>query len=129
MARISNKNIESNKLLEKEIREDLLKEFKSVNSNASLDNLLNRLMTADEKNLLFRRMTVIKLINQGKKYREIKEILSISNGTISNVIDILSGRGYGRNPNRKRVYSIIKDCRKKRRKPLLGKYKGAESIL
>jgi len=52
----------------------------------------------------FRRIAIIKLIDQGKKYNDIKMILRISDNTISNSRDIMAGRGYGQNPNRKECF-------------------------
>ena len=127
MARTANKKFDE--LIESEIYRELLKELGKIHSRNDLDGFLNKFMTNDEKALLLRRVAVIKLVNQGKKYREIKELLGISGNTISNVRDILGGRGYGRNPNRKRTYSSFKDHKKKRRKTLFPKYKGAESII
>ncbi len=126
MTRAINKKL--NKFIEREIYRELLKEFKNINSYNNLNDFFKKFMTDDEKDLIFRRIAVMKLIKQGKKYREIKGLLDISGNTISNVIDILEGRGYSRNPNRKRKYSISKDYRKKKSKSFFPKYKGAESI-
>jgi uncharacterized protein YerC len=129
MARTTNKNRKLDIVIEKEIYQDLLKEIKNIDSHSDLDNFFNKFMTKDEKTLLLRRTAIIKLINRGKKYTEIKELLSVSDNTISNVRDILDGRGYGRNPNRKRVYSKTKDYRKKKRQTFFPDYKGAKSII
>ena len=126
MAIINNKKL--TKAAEKEIYAELLKEFKEVNSDNSLNAFFNKFMTSGERILFFRRVAVIKLLNQNKKYRDIRELLGISSGTISRVRDIVAGRGYSRNPNRKRKYSAPSSQRKiKIRRGL--KYKGAENIL
>ena len=123
MTRAINKKL--NKFIEREIYRELLKEFKNINSYNNLNDFFKKFMTDDEKDLIFRRIAVMKLIKQGKKYREIKGLLDISGNTISNVRDILEGRGYSRNPNRKRKYSISKDNRKKKSNAFFPKYKGA----
>ncbi len=127
MARVINKNLD--KAIESEIRAELLKEFKNVHSGRDVDWFFSKFMTNDEKRLVFRRLAVMKLMNQGKKYRDIKEILNISSNTISNVIDIIQGRGYGRNPNRKRQYSAMTKRKKYKSTKFFRPYKGAESII
>lgn len=112
-----------------EARRDLLKEFSDVHSPDDLHRFFAKFMTDKEINLIYRRLAVIKFMKQGKKYREIKEAMEISGNTISGVRDILMGRGYGRNPKRKRVFSETKDLRKKKRETFFPKYKGAESII
>ena len=116
------------KTIETEICRELLKEFKGVNSFEGINDFFSKFMPDKEKEAFFRRLAVIKFINQGKKYREIKEIMEVSGNTISNVRDILEGRGYSKNPDRKRVYSLDKEYGLKRRK-FVRKYKGATSIL
>ena len=125
MARINNKKID--KFIEKEIYNELLKEFERISSVGGIDLFFNKFMTSGEKTLFFRRMAVIKLLNQNKKYREIKEILGISSGTISRVADIVAGRGYSINPNRKRKYSADFSKKPVRRRGL--RYKGTSGFL
>jgi len=124
MPRTTENKISEN--IKKEIIKELLAEFKKVNSSENLDNFFKKFMTFGEKCLLFRRMAIIKFINQGKKYWEIKKILRVSDNTISNSRDIMSGRGYGQNPNRKRKFSKL--YIKQKSKAGL-KYKGAKSII
>lgn len=115
--------------VKKEVSKELLAEFKKVNSGENLDDFFKKFMTAGEKDLIFRRMAIIKFIDQGKKYKEIKKILDVSDNTISKSKDIMAGRGYGQNPNRKRVYSPFAQEKPKHKfKPGL-RYKGAESIV
>lgn len=124
MTRAKENRISEN--IEKEIIKELLAEFKKVDSSKSLNEFFKKFMTIPERELIYRRIAIIKLINQGKKYNDIKRILRISDNTISNSRDIMAGRGYGQNPDRKRVFS------KKylKTKPIFNrKYKGAESIL
>jgi len=82
----------------------LLSSITSINSVGKLRNFLNKFLTSDEQILLLRRVAVIELIDQGKTYRKIKEILKTSSRTISGVKDILSGAGYNRR-NKKKKYS------------------------
>lgn len=127
MAIINNKKLD--KSAEKEIYTELLKEFKRVNSFDDLDGFLNKFMTPSEKTTLFRRIAVIKLLGKNKKYRDIRKSLGISSGTISNIKDIIAGRGYSKNPDRKRKYSEFKFKKQKKFKPYFRKYKGAVNIL
>lgn len=114
--------------VEKEVIRQLLEEFKKVNSIEDLNNFFKRNMTAGEKDLVLRRLAIIKFINQGKKYKEIKKILDVSNNTISNSKDIMAGRGYGQNPNRKIQYSSsLRKSKPKFKKRL--RYKGAGNII
>ena len=124
MSRITAKKI--NKTIEKEICQELIVEFKAVNSEINLNKFFGKFMTASEKEMIFRRLAVMKLIEQGNKYKDIKKILDVSNNTISRAADILAGRGYGRNPNRKRKYSTIKKPTKRFKRRL--KYKGSAGI-
>lgn len=126
MPRVTKNKI--SKLIENEVSIRLLAEFKKVNSKEDLYAFFNKFMTSGEKDLIFRRLAIIKLINQGKKYKEIKKILNVSDNTISNSRDIMAGRGYGQNPNRKRIYSrsLIKS-KPKFKKGL--RYKGAGNII
>ena len=127
MARVANKKLD--KSFEKEVVKELLKEIGGVVSKNDLYEFFNKFMTDSERQLIFRRIATIKLLGRGEKYRKIREILNISNDTISNVQDILKKRGYGRNPDRKRKYSpLILNKQKRRRKYLLPRYKGGESI-
>ena len=123
MPRTTENKITNN--VETEIIKELLIEFKKVNSATNLNDFFKKFMTNGERDLVFRRIAIIKFIKQGKKYHEIKKILRVSDNTISNSVDIILGRGYGQNPNRKRVFSkkYIKVKSKYR------KYKGSESII
>ena len=94
MAIIKNKKL--NKALEKEIASELLKEFKKINSFNQAEEFLNKFMTSDEKILFIRRIAVIKLLEKKRKYRDIKELLGISSGTISKISDIIFGMAFSR---------------------------------
>jgi len=120
------KNIKIDKNLEKKVYSGLLQELEKVNSSDGLDRFLNKFMTPGEKIIFIRRFAVIRLLEQNIKYRDIKKLLDISSGTISNIKDITAGRGYGRNPDRKRKYSGWKT--RKKFKKFKRRYKGADSI-
>lgn len=123
MTRISKNKLSKN--LEKEALSEILKEIKKVDSLENLTNFLNGFFTAEEKKIILRRAAVIKLLKSGKKYREIKVMLEISRATISNVRDMIEGRGYGKNPNRKRKYSPGGFFPQKKKKPFSTlRYKG-----
>jgi len=115
-------------LIQKQIYAELLREFRRVSSPGDLNDFFNKFMTSGEKQNFLRRLAIIKLIRQNKKYREIQELLGLSRDTISKSKDIIAGRGYGRNPNRKRKYSPLVSPKKAKKRYGL-KYKGAESIL
>ncbi len=125
MAKIAYNKIKAG--IRNKISSDLLLEFNKIKSINDLDLFFRKLFTESEKEILFRRLAAIELINSGKKYKEIKSILNVSDNTISKAKDIMAGRGYGRNPGRKIKYSEIKN--KKVFKKFHRKYKGATSIL
>ena len=127
MAIIKNKKLD--KAVKKDVYVKLLKEFKKVESFRNLDDFLNKFMTPSEKIVFIRRIAVMKLLEQKRKYRDIKELLDISSGTISKINDIIAGRGYGKNPNRKRKYSEFKFKEHKKFKSFTRKYKGATNII
>jgi len=116
------------KFIEKEIISELLKEFENVNSANDLHNFFSKFFTDYEKHLIFRRIAAMKLINQNKRYTEIKKILNVSANTISKTKDILEGRGYSINPNRKRKYSGLTKLKKTIKRRGFG-YKGTSGIL
>ena len=125
MAIISNKKLE--KSLGREIYSELLKEIRKIDSPSDLDYFFDRFMTVGEKTVFLRRVGVIQLLKKKLKYRDIRELLGISSGTISKVNDIVAGRGYSRNPDRKREYSVIKRRANLKKRGL--RYKGAQNIL
>ncbi len=108
---------------------------KKVETTADLNKLLDTVFTESEKEMILRRMLVVKMLNDGMQYREIERKLEISKITISRVKDIIKERGYGRNPQRKRIKTSYHNPaydnrgRKIKSKPLLGHYKGARSII
>ena len=118
-------------ILEKESLQKLWDEIQKIKSPDGTAKFLDNLLTNEEKKLVLRRLAVVSLLKQGKKYREIVKLLKISKITISKIKDMIAGRGYGRNPQRKRVYgssySVLKS--KVKEKKHFRKYKGAESII
>ena len=116
------------KKLEKESLNELLKEMPKIKSIDGVANLLDIFFTTWEKDNVLRRIAAAKLIEKGYKYKKIIALLKVSKSTISNANDFLVGRGYGRNPGRKTVYS--KDnTRNRKEKKIFRSYKGAESII
>lgn len=122
--KVSNRKLTA--VLRKRSLGKLLNEIKTVKSATDLDKFFGEIFTKDEKEMILRRITVADMLERKFKYREIEKALDISRLTISKVRDMLAKRGYGRNPDRKRIYS---DHKKQRRRPLLGYYKGAASII
>ncbi|MBU4348129.1 hypothetical protein KJ671_01305 [Patescibacteria group bacterium] len=120
-------NKKLDKFIEKEIINELLREFKNINSIDSLNKFFDKFLTDYEKCIIFRRIATMKLLNQNKKYCDIKKILNVSANTISKTKDILEGRRYSKNPNRKRKYSTL--TKHKKIRVYQRKYKGAENIL
>jgi len=123
--KISNKKLTA--VLRKQSLGRLLNEIKMVKSATDLDKFFGEILTENEKEIILRRVIVADMLERKLKYREIEEVLGISSLTISKVRDMLVKRGYGRNPDRKRVYSL--NHKKPKQKPLLGYYKGAASII
>jgi len=131
MTRTSRYNLSK---LPKELKDrataQMLTELRGVESAGDLKRFFARFFTEDERELAVRRMAVMMLLNKGSTYREIKEGLDVSKATISNVKDIIAGRGYGRNPGRKRIYSSPASRDRKRGEKIFRlKYKGARSII
>ena len=117
------------KELEDEALKTLFSAVKKINTIKDVSIFLDSNFTADEKCALLRRTAVLHLLVRGETYREIRKVLEVSRSTISNVRDMMLGRGYGRNPNRHRIYEKLYAPKKEKRKPILKrKYKGAGSI-
>lgn len=125
--RVSRNKLE--KVLEEEALGYLFLEIKKVHTVKDVLVFLDRNVTVDEKHVILRRGAVMRMLVYGKTYREIKDTLEVSRNTISNVRDMMLGRGYGRNPKRHRVYEKVFMQAEEKRKPVLKrKYKGASSI-
>lgn len=93
-----------NKEIENILRKELLREIQKINSVTDLKKFFNKFFTKDEEILILRRLAVMKLISDKKKYREIKNLLDVSSNTISAVKDIILGYGYNKR-NKKIKYS------------------------
>lgn len=76
-----------------------------IESVADANNFLDLFFTRDEKELIFRRIAIMRLIARGKSYREIRAYIGASNNTISETRDILNGSGY-RKRNKKKQWSF-----------------------
>jgi len=83
------------------------------------------ILTGYENDLIIRRFIVADMLRKGVRYRDIQKVTDISQTTISKIRDILNKNGYGKKPGRNKA--LLK--KPVIRKPLLGTYKGASSIL
>jgi uncharacterized protein YerC len=99
--RISKKQLKSE--AEKKALARLLAQFRSVETPEDINRFLNSVLTQEEKKVILRRMIIAGMLEEGVKYREIERIMDASGSTVSNVRDFLEKRGYGRNPDRKRI--------------------------
>ena len=115
MARVLRKKLSQN--IEKSLWMKFLKEVKNIDSVESLKSFLDRFFTNDEKILILRRLAVMELIENRRKYRDIKNILDVSSATISAVKDIIEGRGYNKKPTRKenKTISTLREFKKNKR--------------
>lgn len=114
MARVLRKKLSQN--IEKSLWIKLLKEVKNINSVESLKGFLDKFFTADEKILILRRLAVMELIENRRKYRDIKNILDVSSATISAVKDIFEGRGYNKKSSKKESQATLKSRNLKKNK-------------
>lgn len=62
---------------------ELIAKIAKLNSEKEVKNILEKLITEDEKSMILRRLAVIALIQSGNSYRAIGEILWLSPNTIS----------------------------------------------
>ena len=65
--------------------EQFLEKLVRVKSKNELKNILEKLLSSYEKNMMLRRLAVAALVRSGKSYREIGEILWLSHPTISTI--------------------------------------------
>ena len=103
----------------------LFKQIQLVKNNRDLRALLTMILTGYENDLIIRRFIVADMLRKGVRYRDIQKVTDISQTTISKIRDILNKNGYGKKPGRNKA--LLK--KPVIRKPLLGTYKGASSIL
>lgn len=92
MGRISEKKLPEE--LKKEATAFLHRTIISINSKERSKVFL-RLFTEKEKKNLLRRCAIAVLLLKEKTYREIGEVLKVSNTTISGIKKALRGEGYG----------------------------------
>jgi len=69
----------------KNLWDKLLDKLVSVKSKKDLKQILESLLSEDEKKMILRRLAVIALVRSGKSYRKIGEILWTSPQTISTI--------------------------------------------
>jgi uncharacterized protein YerC len=109
-----------NKAKENELLNLLLAKIRKIDSVGGFKNFINQFLNKEEKTALLRRLAVVDLISRRKTYREIRNTLEISSGTISNVKDILAGRGYNRKLPKKKTPESKAPIRSRRRQiPLM----------
>ncbi len=65
--------------------EKLVGKITEINSKNEIKAILESLISKDEKKMMLRRLAILALINEGKSYQEIGEILWVSSQTISTV--------------------------------------------
>lgn len=85
-----------NKQAGKIVWEILFKEIQKIHSINDLKKFFEEFLTEDERVFILRRLAIIKLIQDKKKYRDIKNFLNVSGNTISAVKDIILGYGYNK---------------------------------
>jgi uncharacterized protein YerC len=78
------------------------------NSHVDLKSKLEKLFSERERDFAIRRLTALLLLNEGKSYREIGNVLWISPATISQIKKIFSGpTGYHGRRQAKVEYSTL----------------------
>ena len=77
----------SKKYFEKKFKNDIWEEFikdlSAVKSENELNVILSKLLTPQEQIMLEKRLAVLNLLNAGKTYREISEVVDVHYNTIS----------------------------------------------
>lgn len=80
---------------EKHIWEKFLADLARADSSLKVEKLLKLFITEDEREQIVKRAAAISMLNQGKSYRQIGEMLWLSSSTISAIKKSLqSGKGY-----------------------------------
>ncbi|MEE8131774.1 MAG: Trp family transcriptional regulator [Candidatus Paceibacterota bacterium] len=73
----------------------IIEDLKKLKSEKEIDGFLRNLLGSGERKMIIKRAVAISLIKQGKKYRDIGEILWISPSTISSIKKNIKNRtGY-----------------------------------
>lgn len=123
------------KYFDKKFKEDIwtrfLREIKSIKNYEEFNAFLDKYFTPQEKIILEKRLGIFYFFEKGLSYREISRELAITLKTISFV-----KRGFKKSAKRiikksfkSRELLDIEASRGKKYKPLLPKYKGAQSII
>jgi len=73
---------EENKKLEEKVWQEFLNKLRHAISSKNSEEVLETLLSSYEKKELARRLAIISLLNEGKTYRRISEILGVSHQTI-----------------------------------------------
>lgn len=73
---------EENKKLEEKVWQEFLEKIKQAVSSNNIGEALEILLSSCEKKELARRLAIISLLNEGRTYRKISEILGVSHQTI-----------------------------------------------
>ena len=73
---------EENKKLEEKVWQEFLNKLRHAISSKNSEEILETLLSSYEKKELARRLAIISLLNEGKTYRRISEILGVSHQTI-----------------------------------------------
>lgn len=81
MVRITKRGI--SKELENQLFDILLKKIKIIKKREDLFELLNQLLTSDEQIMIKKRLAINLFVEQGKRFKDIKETLDVSGATIS----------------------------------------------
>ncbi len=126
MRHLANKKLDHD--LEKASLRVIVREVGRINSVDDLSLFFRKYFTDSEKDMLIRRAAISVLLENGTSYRKIGNLLEVSQGTISRARDLVDGRGYGRNSERKGRYTPSFSKARKEKK-IFKKYKGAESII
>ncbi|MEK7114509.1 MAG: Trp family transcriptional regulator [Patescibacteria group bacterium] len=85
---------EVNKKLGERAWKEFLSQIKNTRSLNNLEGIFNALLSSKEKFLLIRRLVVKFLLKQGKRHKEISEILGVSRQTINAVKKSLFEKSY-----------------------------------
>ncbi len=82
---------------------ELVRKFSELNSASQSEIFLNKLLTKKEKDVLIKRLMIMVLIQKGKSYSEISEMLWLSPNTISAIKKGLKNSEY------KSYFEILKN--------------------
>jgi uncharacterized protein YerC len=81
MTNIVKRGVDEN--LEAKISANLLRRIKRAITTKDFKEILNSLLTNEEKIMLYKRIAIADLLKEGRRYKEIGEILDVSSATIS----------------------------------------------